>query len=253
MSTAIAHIDPPQEQRAVILTPTDMLGRAVDQGASIEVLERLMALQERHAANEARKAFNLAIAAAKAEIPVIKKTRRVGYKPRNATEEVSYYHEDLGEIAATIDPILSRHGLSYRFRTSQSEGGLITVACILSHRDGHSEENSLSAGRDESGSKNNIQAVGSTQTYLQRYTLKAALGLAAARDDDGVEASAPKLISAEDAQALRDKMVEAGLSEERFCARLKVEKVEQLPAERYDEADRRIMDYARQKAAPHAG
>ena len=49
------------------------------------------------------------------------------------------------------------------------------MTCVVSHRLGHSEENTLTAGRDESGNKNNIQAVGSTITYLQRYTLKAAL------------------------------------------------------------------------------
>jgi hypothetical protein len=235
MSTAIAHIEPPQEQRAVILTPTDMLGRAVDQGASIEVLERLMALQERHAANEARKAFNLAIAAAKAEIPVIKKTRKVDFTPKNGGR-VAYDHEDLGEIAATIDPILSQHGLSYRFRTSQSEGGLITVACILSHRDGHSEENSLSAGRDESGSKNNIQAVGSTQTYLQRYTLKAALGLAAAKDDDAQKASASGAISDEEAETLRKLVAESKAEIGGFLAFYGAESLSDFPKARFNDA-----------------
>jgi hypothetical protein len=43
----------------------------------------------------------------------------------------------------------------------------------------------LRAGADQSGAKNSIQAIGSTISYLQRYTLKAALGLAAANDDDG--------------------------------------------------------------------
>src|SRR5690606_5500273 len=38
---------------------------------------------------------------------------------------------------------------------------------------------------DSSGSKNAIQAIGSTLTYLQRYTLIQALGLAASDDDDG--------------------------------------------------------------------
>ena len=54
------------------------------------------------------------------------------------------------------------------------------MTCVLSHRDGHFEETTLTAGRDDSGKKNAIQQVGSTITYLQRYTLKAALGLAAA-------------------------------------------------------------------------
>jgi hypothetical protein len=58
------------------------------------------------------------------------------------------------------------------------------VTCIIAHSAGYSEENSLSAPFDPSGNKNPLQAIGSAQTYLQRYTLKAALGLAAAKDDD---------------------------------------------------------------------
>jgi hypothetical protein len=244
--TAVQLVETLPQEPTIIqpVTPMAMLDRAVAAGASIETMERLMALQERWQAAEARKAFNLAVSAAKAEIPVIRKNRAVDYQTSKG--RTNYVHEDLGEVARTVDPVLSRHGLSYRFRTT-IEAGVITVTCILSHRDGHAEENALSAGRDESGSKNNIQAVGSTQTYLQRYTLKAALGLASSADDDGAAGGAGALISADDAVALREKMGACGLSEERFCARLAVASVEQLPAARYDEADRRIMDFARAK------
>jgi hypothetical protein len=247
--TSVQIIEP--HTRIAPLTPAEMLDRAVQSGAGIETLERLMALQERWQASEARKAFNMAIASAKAEIPVIAKNRSVDYAPRNGGR-VTYEHEDLAEIARTIDPILSRHGLSYRFRTAIADGGPITVTCILSHQSGHFEENALSAGRDDSGSKNSIQAVGSTQTYLQRYTLKAALGLAASKDDDGAKSGTGHAISPEDAETLRAKMQACDLSEERFCSRMNVATVEELPASRYDEAERRILDYARQKGLADA-
>jgi ERF superfamily len=60
------------------------------------------------------------------------------------------------------------------------------VTCILTHQMGHSEETTLAGAPDNSGSKNSIQAIGSTVTYLERYTLLAATGLAAANgDNDG--------------------------------------------------------------------
>ena len=102
--------------------------------------------------------------------------------------ETSYQHEDLGEIARVVAPILAKHGLSYRFRTTSEINQPVSVTCIVSHRAGHTEDNTLVAGADNSGKKNVIQAIGSTITYLQRYTLKAALGLAAATDDDGAKA-----------------------------------------------------------------
>ena len=64
-------------------------------------------------------------------------------------------------------------GRTARFRTAQQDG-LVRVTCVMSHRDGYSEETSLQSGVDASGNKNSIQAIGSAITYLQRYTLKAA-------------------------------------------------------------------------------
>jgi hypothetical protein len=124
------------------------------------------------------------MASAKAEIPVIRKNREVDFPSKSGGARTNYRYEDLAEIARTVDPILARHGLSYRFRTSSPPNEPVTVICVIAHRSGHFEENTLSAGRDDSGNKNSIQAVGSTLTYLQRMTLKAALGLAAAEDDD---------------------------------------------------------------------
>lgn len=174
---------PAREEPSMALTPMDMLGRAVTAGADIDVLEKLMALQERYEASQARKAFDNALASAKSEIPVIFKNRTVDF--HSAKGRTHYKHEDLAEVARTVTPILAKHGLSYRFRTTSAPNEPVTVTCIVSHRDGHFEENTLAAGRDESGNKNSIQAVGSTLTYLQRMTLKAALGLAASEDDDG--------------------------------------------------------------------
>ena len=61
----------PQPVRAV--TPMDMIDRALVSGAAPETLERLLALQERWEAGQARKAFDAAIAEAKAEIPIVAK------------------------------------------------------------------------------------------------------------------------------------------------------------------------------------
>lgn len=162
-------------------TPLDLIQRAVQSNAQVDVMEKLLGLQERWERNEARKAFDNAISKAKSEIPVIRKGNVVDFT--SSRGRTSYSYEDLATIAATIDPILSKYGLSYRFRTN-SDSKSVTITCVLSHSAGHCEENSLYAPHDASGNKNAIQAVGSAVTYLQRYTLKAALGLAAAADDD---------------------------------------------------------------------
>lgn len=220
----------PVEQRHVV-TPMEMLDRALSSGASPETLERLMGLQERWEANQAKKAFDAAMAGAKSEIPVISKSRKVDFT--TAKGRTNYQYEDLGEIARTIDPILSRYGLSYRFRTRSAVNEPVEVTCIVSHELGYSEENTLSAGRDDSGNKNSIQQIGSTITYLQRYTLKAALGLAAARDDDGAKVDkAPeetKTITEAQASVIRDLIEQAKVDADKLCDHWKVEAIPDIP------------------------
>lgn len=164
--------------------PMELYKIALQKGASVEVMNQLLQLQERVEAMSARKAFNAAISAARAELPVIVKNARVNYDAKQSNGKVDYVHETLAQIAAQIDPILARHGLSYRFRPGQPAPGQLSVTCVISHELGHSEENTLAAGVDVGAGKNHLQAIGSATTYLSRYTLKAALGLSAAEHDD---------------------------------------------------------------------
>src|SRR6185295_9677489 len=130
MSNAANNIVPMQP---TALTPMDMLDRAVSSGASVETLEKLMALQERFEKNNARKEFDAAVADAKAEIPPI---------VRNREGHNSKRYVDFAAIAKIVDPIITKHGLSYRFTTEQTDR--INVTCVLSHRAGHFEKTTLS-------------------------------------------------------------------------------------------------------------
>jgi len=205
----------------VAVTPMEMLNRAVSSGASLDMVEKLMVLQEKWEKSQARKAFDNAMADAKAEIPTITKNREVDFT--SAKGRTHYRYEDLGEIARVVSPILAKHGLSYRYRTTSHVNEPVTVTCIVSHRDGHFEENTLCAGRDESGNKNSIQAIGSTSTYLQRMTLKAALGLAVSNDDDAKAAGASEEISLEQVEQLVALADEVGADKEAFCRYFKVD------------------------------
>jgi len=179
---------------------------ARDPAVDIEKFERLMALRERAGQADARRSFYAALAKAKGEFGPILKTRQVDYPHKDGGGRTSYRYEELADVGAAVDPILSKHGLSYRHKSTQ-EGAKIKVTCILSHEDGYSEENSLEGVEDKSGMKNPNQAIASTVTYLQRYTLKEALGIGAGRDDDAAEPADP-VIEADDViyveQLIRD-------------------------------------------------
>ena len=220
--------------------PMELMADAVARGADIEVIEKLMGLHERWEKNEARKAFDKAIATAKKNIPVIIKNRHVGFDSKKpGAARTNYKHEDMAQIAEVVNPILANNGLSYRYRT-RTENNIIWVTCIVSHRDGHSEETELPGPADTSGNKNNLQAIGSTVTYLQRYTLKSALGLAAADDDDGADVrfeqeSERDFLSEQQQEDLVALCEEAGLDREKLLKFLGVPSFAEIYADRFDD------------------
>lgn len=165
----------------------EMLSHAVASGAGIETLERLMAMQERYETREAEKAFTQAMAKFKENPPEIFKNKEVSFL------DVRYKHATLDQVASVLGKALAEHGLSFRWDTKQDGNG-ITVTCILTHVQGHKESVTLTAGADTSGKKNSIQGVGSTVSYLQRYTLMAITGTASQDvDDDGQGSEEPQL------------------------------------------------------------
>lgn len=226
-------------------TPADLLQMAVQQGADIDKMKQLMDMQERWEANEARKAFTVSMTAFRADPPMIFKDKLVSYKNKDGTM-TEYYHPSLATMAAAIGEALSPHGLSYRWGTAQDmqAGGMITVTCILTHVLGHSESVPLSGTPDESGGKNKIQAVGSTVKYLERYTLEAITGVVSQdMDDDGQAAGGsqePEYISEHQIADLRALMEEIGVEEEKFLEVFKLESLDKIYAEKYDDAVKRI-------------
>lgn len=225
MSEAALVIQNETPSRAVAMTPIDMLSMAVERGASIEVMTKLMDLRDRWEASQARKEFDAAVAAAKAEIPIINKNREGHNSKRYA---------DFAAFASVVDPIIGKFGLSYRFRTTQTDR--INVTCILSHKDGHAEETTLSGPADTTGNKNAIQAIGSTLTYLQRYTLVQALGLAAGEDDDGRAAGAVETLSEEQLIELRELIEAAEANEAGLKTYFKIAHLKDMRADKFGDA-----------------
>jgi hypothetical protein len=213
---------------AETITPMSLIARASAANASIEQMQQLFDLQLRYEANEARKAYNEAMSNFREKAPAIAKTR-TGHNIKYA---------GLSESIEAIQPLLSQFGLSHQWKTRQ-DGKLITVECTVTHRLGHSESTSLSSDPDTSGSKNSIQAIGSTVSYLERYTLYAILGLSSREmDNDGKSAEEAKVevITPEQTNNILALIKEVGADEVKFCSYWKVEKVCFLPAVKYNNA-----------------
>lgn len=205
-----------------------------DPSASLERMNQAFDFYQRIEAARARKAFDSAIAAAKADFGKIVKKHSVS----RGKDGGGFKHEDLADIAEAVDPALAANGLSYRFRATSNPTEPIKVTCVVTHKDGHFEETSLSAGADASGGKNGIQAIGSTLSYLQRYSLRLALGIAAGREDDGKAASVQpgEFISEQQADGIRSELDELGADIQKFCEALGVEAIAKIPTSKIEAA-----------------
>lgn len=170
------------------VTPAALLQVAMDQGADLDRLERLMDMQERWEKREAQKAFTEAMVAFKGENIVVTKDR--------TNKQHNSMYTSLGQLVSTVTPFLSKHGLSADWDLDQSNS--ITVTCIITHRLGGEKRVKFTAPPDGTGAKNEIQKIKSTITYAKSVTFESACGIAstdANEDDDGAGAgatSAPK-------------------------------------------------------------
>ena len=240
---AIANVERPLPADPFI----SMVERAArDATFDVNKFQALLAERDKEGRRMAELKFGEALAQAKRTLPTVVKSREV-----NLGGNRSYKYEDFNAVANAVDPTLTEHGLAYRFRTS-SDASTVTVTCILFGH-GHSEENSLTAPPDTSGAKNAVQAIGSIVTYLQRYTLKAALGIAASVDDDGRVANGngtPPISPTQLAELNALLEQKPPINKESFCAYLGVATLEFLPSSKFKNALTELQNKRKQMAAP---
>lgn len=162
-------------------TPMGMLALAVQQGADLTKIEKLMELHQRWEADEARKAFNQAFATFKAEAIEVIKNKQVTDGPLKGKS-----YAELHSVVNAVTPALSENGLGASWKLTKDEKDWLEVTCTLRHSLGHSESVSMGGPPDTGGAKSAIQARASSISYLERYTLKAICGVAEqGEDDDG--------------------------------------------------------------------
>jgi len=216
-------------------TPAGMMHALAASGMDPASIREMLAIQKDWEANEARKAYVAAMAEFKMNPPEILKRKLVEFAT-NDGGTTSYRHATLSDVTSAIVEGLAKSGFSHRWDTAQGEGGVVVVTCVLTHRLGHSESTVLRSAPDQSGKKNAIQAVGSAVSYLQRYTLLAATGLATKDMDDDGHAAEIERITDEQAATIRDMLEATGSDRAKFLAFLKVSKVEDIPAQAFPNA-----------------
>ncbi len=190
MTSAI--IVPEQRRQAVAAPgPVDnsilaVISRAAtDPTCDIDKLERLMAMHERMQARDAEAEFNASMAAMQSDIPSIAERGAIVVNGQRRSDYATF--EDINDV---IKPIMQTHGFAITFKVENTPGGL-SVTGILMHRAGHRESTTMLLPLDTSGSKNAVQAVGSSTSYGKRYVMSALLNLTTRGEDDDGHAAVP--------------------------------------------------------------
>jgi len=173
------------------LDPQALIAQAIQSGAGIETLERLVALAKDVRAQQAREAWHQAMTDFQSQCPKILKTETAEITTRGGGG-YSYDYAPIEEITSKILPTMTAVGLTVSYRTPRMLSGHVVVVCRISHALGHYEESGevvmpvvMPATPEERTGANPMQRVGIATTYAQRYALKLALGLAPERDTDG--------------------------------------------------------------------
>lgn len=187
MSTQLSIPEAKEFQRP-LRTPEQMVEWAIEKGANAEQIGKLWEVFMQWHAHQAKMAYVESMARFKSNPPDIKKTKRVEIAIKSGGDPIRYSHADLGEATEIIAEALKAVNIRHYWKPREGENGRVVVTLILEETTlGHREEVATIAGPpDASGSKNSVQAVGSTVTYLERYTLFAGTGIIPeGLDDDG--------------------------------------------------------------------
>lgn len=187
-------------------------------------LEKLLDMQERVMNKNAEMAFNSAMAELQPQLPTIHKSKK-GHNSSYAPYE---------EIDKKIRPLYTKHGFALSFN-SKKQDAMVTYFGTVSHKDGHSKTSEIELPADNSGSKNAIQAVGSTVSYAKRYLVGMLFNIVTTDEDDDAQ-GANGYITPEQKQELINLQQQVGADTVKFLKHFNVNSLDVLPAKQFNQA-----------------
>lgn len=167
------------EERQDNVSIEAMLTRAIDKGVPVETMERLMVMRRELKAEQAKEAYDRAMAKFQAECPTIVKTKEV----RGNSGQIAYRYAPIESIVEQVKDAIERNGFSYKTDQDLKETG-VKVTVRVTHALGHSEETSMEV---PFGSKTQImsqsQVAAAATTFAKRYAFCNAFGILTGDED----------------------------------------------------------------------
>ena len=178
------------EQALAMRDPESILRYAVDAKASVEVIERMMAVRRELRAEQAKEAFDKAMADFQAECPIIVKGKGV----HDNSGKVAFKYAPIEDVEAQIRPYTRKHGFNHTYDTDvSSEPGWVIAKCIVTHTMGHCLTTTVKFPLVRKTSlMSDTQVYFGTLTSSCRRALQNAYGLIIAGEDMDGRGAAPK-------------------------------------------------------------
>jgi len=233
-AVAVKEIEKRNATLAITDSATDLLRIAVEKGATVDQLEKLVGLHERMEARQAAREFSAAMAAFQSECPSIKKGS-TGNIVTKSGGKYSYTYAELDDIARTINPIMAKHGLSYGW-DSPVEGDKLTCICTVRHVAGHFVTSTFILPIDNPSGMSPQQKVGAALTFAQRKSLASVMGLTTTDEDTDAGAADPTPITEDQVTVLSDLLAETGSNAQRFLKFMGVAALKEIRATDYSQA-----------------
>ncbi|MEM1409777.1 MAG: ERF family protein [Pseudomonadota bacterium] len=162
-------------------SPDQLVEFAIMGGVGEAAIVALIEEQRRRSDRTLERQEITAFSQLRRSLPDVRKTAN-GYRDR-------YQYPELPKIVEAFDPIIVECGYEYAWTTEWDNGFVLVTFNLIHIETGITRRNTLGGKPDSvasSGSNmNGVQRVGASVTYLERYTMLAALGKIADADLDG--------------------------------------------------------------------
>ena len=228
-------------------SPAELIQMVVAGKGSLEQLEKLLGIQERYEANEARKEFASAFAIAQANITAVVKTK---LNPQTHSK-----YADLGDILKIAQPVYTAEGFSlifYEGDTTAPES--IRVCADVLHSAGHRETYHYDVPLDGVGLKGNanmtkIHGKSSSVSYGRRYLMCMIWNIPTQDDDGNGAGQVVEIINEKEVTQIMDFLAEIGPeSKPKFLKYMGVEKIEDITKVSFGKAISALEAGLKQKA-----
>lgn len=214
-------------------SPAEIIRLAVLGKVDLEKLEKLLVLQERWDANQAKKAFSESMVTVQKNIVLVAKTL--------TNSQTHSKYASLGNIICQTKEVYTEYGFSISFYEGQTEKlEHIRICADVVHRLGHKETYHFDVPLDGKGIKGNanmtsIHAKASSTSYAWRYLMCMIWNIPTSDDNDGNQVAQEK-ISEEELKKIKELLVEIGAEEKRFLQYMSVGKLEDILKSDYPKA-----------------